>query len=403
MPLYQYAATNQSGALIKGQLEGNDRNDVESKLIRLGLDAVKISESNVASLSFLQRSASAEDLSQFCFYLEQLVKSGVPLIEGLTDLRDSVDNKALRQVTSVVIQEVESGTTLSDALRKHPKFFNYVFVALIAAGEQSGELARVLNSLGETIKWTADVKKKTKKIIIYPLAALLVMCLAGWFLLVYVVPPLTETITSFGQELPPATNALIATSDFIATNWLFILAAPFVIYILIKLLVLTIPGVDFFIDRAKIRMPIFGPVIEKIILSRFANTFGMLYSSGVSVVDALKIAEETLGNRFMSRAIRNLTQEIVNGKPLSLAFEEAGIFPPLVMRMMKLGETSGGVDVSMRQIMFYYDKDSEVSIGRAQAAIGPIMMLLVAGLLVWIILAVYGPLYDLVGSGGNIN
>ena len=398
MPIYKYAATNQSGVLTKGQMDAANREELEKKLMRLGLDPVQISRASNINLSIFQAGAKPAEMAQFCFYLEQLVKGGVPLIEGLTDLRDSVDNKALREVTSVVIQEVESGTTLSEALRKHPKFFNEVFVALISAGEQSGELARVLSALGETIKWTADVRKKTRKVVMYPAFALLIIVGAGYFLLLYVVPPLTEVITSFGQELPPATNALIATSDFVAGYWPLILASPFAVYLTIWVLVKTIPGIDLIVDRGKIRLPIFGSVVEKIILSRFANTFGMLYSSGVSVVDALKISEGVVGNRFMRKAISGLTQEIVNGKPLSLAFQEAGIFPPLVMRMMKLGETTGGVDDAMKQIKFYYDKDSEEAIARAQASLGPIMMMLVAGLLVWIILAIYGPLYDLVGG-----
>ena len=129
---------------------------------------VQVSRASNINLSLFQGGAKPDEMAQFCFYLEQLVKGGVPLIEGLTDLRDSVDNKSLREVTGVVIQEVESGTTLSEALRKHPKFFNEVFIALISAGEQSGELARVLNALGDTIKWTADVRKKTRKVIMYP-------------------------------------------------------------------------------------------------------------------------------------------------------------------------------------------------------------------------------------------
>ena len=324
MPIYKYAATNQSGVLTKGQMDAANREDLEKKLMRLGLDPVQVSRASNINLSIFQARAKPDEMAQFCFYLEQLVKGGVPLIEGLTDLRDSVDNKSLREVTGVVIQEVESGTTLSESLRKHPKFFNEVFVALISAGEQSGELARVLNALGDTIKWTADVRKKTKKVIVYPVFALTIIIAAGYLLLIYVVPPLTQVITSFGQELPVATVALINTSDFVASYWPLIMASPFAVYGVIWVLVKTIPGIDLIVDRAKIRLPIFGAVMEKIILSRFANTFGMLYSSGVSVVDALKISEGVVGNRFMRKAITGLTQEIVNGKPLSLAFQEAG-------------------------------------------------------------------------------
>ena len=396
MPTYNYVAINRTGQTIKGSIEASDRKDMELRLSRLGLDPIQVKEKRL-NLS-LQRKPGREEMAQFCFYLEQLVRSGVPLIEGLTDLRDSVENKALRNVVGIVITEVESGSTLSNALRKYPKYFDEVFVALIAAGEESGELGRVLNALGETISWTEEMIKKTRKAFMYPIFALAVMCGAGWFLLVEVVPSLTEVITSLGQDLPPATLALIGTSEFIEKNWAFILGVPIAIWIALWIMGKTIPGIDLVVDRLKIRMPIFGNVVEKMILSRFANTFGMLYSSGVSVVEALRIAEKTMGNKFMEKSISSITEEIVNGKSLSLAFQESGIFPPLVMRMMKLGETTGGVDNAMRQIKFYYDKDASEAIARAQAAVQPLLMVFIAGLLVWIILAVYGPLYDLVNA-----
>lgn len=398
MAKFSYTAINSTGQTVKGQMEVASRKELDDKLTKLGLELIQVSENRLASLSFFQPKVGREEMVQFCFYLEQLVKSGVPLIEGLTDLRDSVENKGLRQVTGIIIQEVESGTTLSNAMKKYPRYFDEVFVALIGAGEESGELARVLNALAETIAWTDDMVKKTRKVFMYPIGALGVMCLAAWFLLVYVVPKLTKVMTSLGQELPPATIALIATSEFIETQWRLIIITPVICYAIIWLLVKTIPGIDLVIDRLKIRLPVFGVVLEKMILSRFANTFGMLYSSGVSIVEALRIAERTLGNAFMQRSMAKVTEEIVNGKGLSLAFGESGIFPPLVMRMMKLGETTGGVDDAMRQIKFYYDKDAAEAIAKAQAAIGPMMMLAVASLLVWIILAVYGPLYDLVGA-----
>lgn len=398
MPTFSYTAINSTGQTVKGQMEVVDRKELDNKLEKLGLELIQVSENRFANISFFQASVGREEMVQFCFYLEQLVKSGVPLIEGLTDLRDSVENKGLRQVVGIVIQEVESGTTLSNALKKYPKYFDDVFVALIAAGEESGELARVLKALGDTIAWTAEMVKKTRKVFMGPIAALGVMLGAAWFLLVYVVPKLTRVMEGLGQELPPATVALIATSNFIETQWRFLLMLPVVVYIALWIMVKTIPGIDHFMDLAKIRMPVFGVVVEKMILSRFANTFGMLYSSGVSVVEALKIAERTLGNVYMQRAIQKVTEEIVNGKALSTAFSESGIFPPLVMRMMKLGETTGGVDDAMRQIKFYYDKDAAEAIAKAQAAIGPIMMVSVASLLIWIILAVYGPLYDLVSA-----
>ena len=399
MALFGYTAVNQSGHTIRGRLEAQGTADLESRLSRLGLQLVSGREIKSGAPLF-QRKVGKDELAQFCFYLEQLVAGGVPLLEGLSDVRDSVSNPSLRYVVGVIIQEIEQGSTLSDALRKHPKIFDEVFVSLVEAGEESGELATVLKNLGDTIKWQAEMRKRTVKVFMYPLFALLVMIGAAGFLLGYVVPKITTVLASLGQELPVYTIALINTADFIINNWQFILIAPVVVFFAITIGIRTIPGVDYYLDKMKVRFPIFGVVAEKIILSRFANIFGLLYASGINVIDSLKISQGALGNRFIGRGLGKIIEDIINGSPLTEAFKVSGIFPPLVLRMLRLGETTGGIDASMQQVKSYYDKDAVEAIEAAQAAIGPLMLFVIAGLLIWIILAVYFPLYDLVGKVG---
>ena len=232
----------------------------------------------------------------------------------------------------------------------------------------------------------------------YPIFALLVMLIATYFLMVLVVPPLTKLLRSLGQELPVYTEALIATSDFVVAQWQGMLIAAAAVFVAVKVLVKLIPGVDYFWDKVKIRIPGLGPVFEKLLLSRFANIFGMLYGSGVSVIDSLKISRGALGNKFVAQGMDKIIFNITEGSSISQAFRDSGLFPPLVLRMLKLGETTGGVDKAMEQIKSYYDRDANEAIDTAQGLIQPFMMLLLASLLVWVILAVYGPLYDLLGN-----
>lgn len=402
MATYKYSAVNQTGAVVKGTIEAGNRSDLERRIARLGLSLVSSSEVRGAGAggNFFQKKISRDELAQFCFYIERLVAGGVPLLEGLADVRDSVSNVTLRNTVGLIIQDVEQGTTLSNAMRRHPKIFDGVFVSLVEAGEQSGELDTVLNHLGENIKWEGDIIKKTKKAVRYPIFALVVMLGATWALLTLVVPGMLQILKQLGVELPVYTTALINTSEFIVDYWLHMIIGVVGFYIVFAILLKTIPGVDYLIDKIKIRIPIFGAVFEKLLLSRFSNVFGLLYGSGVSVIDGLKISRGALGNKFVSRGLDGVIENITNGASLSNAFTESGLFPPLVLRMIRLGEATGGVDEAMLQIKNYYDRDANEAIEAAQSAIQPIMMLFLASLIIWVIIAVYGPLYDALG---NIN
>lgn len=392
MTVFTYTALNQQGQSVQGKLDVANKDELEKRLERLGLQLV--SHSSGKGLQLFQARVSQEELAQFCFYLEQLVSGGVPLIEGLSDVRDSVSNPTLRNIVGSVIQEIEQGSTLSAALGQYPRTFDRIFVSLVEAGEESGELPLVLKNLGENILWTHEIVKRTKKLFIYPAFALTVIVGATGMLMWFVVPKLVAVLESLGQQLPGYTIALINTSDFIQERGLYVVLVPFVVYAIVKLLVLTVPGVDYQMDRLKIRLPLLGVVLEKVMMSRFANIFGLLYGSGISVIKALQISQGALGNKFVSRSLDSIIEEIENGKALSLAFKESGIFPPLVLRMVRLGETTGGIDAAMRQVKLYYDKDANEAISAMQGAVGPIMMLMLAGLLAWVIIAIYAPLYD---------
>lgn len=400
MPTYKYSAVNQTGQVVAGKIEAGDRNDLERRVSRLGLSLISSDEIKGGFSGFVlfQKSIPRDELAQFCFYIERLVSGGVPLLEGLADVRDSVANSTLRNTIGIIIQDVEQGMTLSAAMKRHGKIFDDVFVSLVEAGEQSGELDTVLHHLGENIKWEGELLKKTQKAVRYPLFALFVMILAAWALLTFVVPGMVRILESLGGELPVYTIALINTSNFLEDYWAHLAIGVVGFYFFVKLLLLTIPGIDYVMDRVKVRLPIFGAVFEKLLLSRFSNVFGLLYGAGVSVIEGLKISRGALGNKYVARGLDSVIDNITNGASISNAFSESGLFPPLVLRMIRLGESTGGVDEAMLQVKSYYDRDANEAIETAQAAIQPIMLLFVAGLIVWVIVAVYAPLYELIGD-----
>ena len=330
MPSFQYSAINQTGSVVRGRIDASNRQDLERRISRLGLSLISGSEVGYrlgGGLSIFQRSISRDELAQFCFYVERLVSGGVPLLEGLSDVRDSVSNPALRNTIGILIQDIEQGTTISQAMKQHPKIFDEIFISLVEAGEQSGELDRVLKNIGDNIKWTDEIIKKTKKTFRYPLFALVVMLGATWGLLTLVVPPMVRILQSLGGEgLPAYTIALINTSEFLENQWHYIAISIIGVWLTVKILIKTIPGTDYLIDKLKIRIPIFGPVFEKLLLSRFSNVFGLLYAAGVSVIDGLKISRGALGNKFVARGMDTIIENITNGSSISAAFRESGLF-----------------------------------------------------------------------------
>ena len=399
MPTYQYSAVNQTGAVVRGKIDARNPQELERRLGRLGLSIISGDEvKRLVAGGVFQRKISRDELAQFCFYVERLVSGGVPLLEGLSDVRDSVANPTLRNTVGLLIADIEQGVTLSQAMRQYPKIFDEIFVSLVEAGEQSGELDTVLRNIGENIRWQAELLKKMRKAFSYPLFALVVMLGATYGLLVLVVPQMTKLLESLGQELPPYTVALIDTSEFLQAYLVQLIIAVLFVLAAIKVATKAVPGLDYFIDKAKLRLPVMGPVLEKLLLSRFSNVFGMIYASGISVIEGLKISRGAMGNKFMAKGLDGVIENITNGATLTNAFRESGLFPPLVLRMIKLGETTGGVDQAMQQIKSYYDRDANEAIEAAQAAIGPIMMAFIAGLMVWVIVAVYFPIYDLIGD-----
>ena len=399
MPTYQYSAVNQTGTVVRGKIDAKNSQDLERRLGRLGLSIISGDEvKRLVSGGFFQRKISRDELAQFCFYVERLVSGGVPLLEGLSDVRDSVTNPTLRNTVGLLISDIEQGVTLSQAMKQYPKIFDEIFVSLVEAGEQSGELDTVLRNIGENIRWQADILKRMKKVFSYPIFALIVMLGATYGLMILVVPKMTTLLKTLGQELPPYTLALIATSEFLQEYLVQMILAVLLSIVAMKMSTTVIPGLDYYIDKMKLRLPIVGPVVEKLLMSRFANIFGMIYASGISVIEGLKISKGSMGNKFMAKGLDGVIKAITEGSTLTNAFRESGLFPPLVLRMIRLGETTGGLDQAMLQIKNYYDRDANEAIEAAQAAIGPIMMVFIAGLMVWVIVAVYSPLYDLISS-----
>ncbi|MGE5130590.1 MAG: type II secretion system F family protein [Sphingomonadaceae bacterium] len=398
MPLYTYKAIDSDGKNVLGRIEAVNVFDLEQRLARMGLDLVNGAPASGRSRMIGGTRVGRPDLINFCFHLEQLTTAGVPVVEGLVDLRESMDNARFREVVSGLVEAIEGGRSLSQALAEYPEVFGKVFVSLVRSGEQTGKLPAVLKSLTESLKWEDELAAQTKKLLMYPAFVGTIVVLVTFFLMIYLVPQMTGFIRNMGQQIPLQTRILIEVSHFFVTFWWAIVAAPFVAWFGLKLAARSYPAVEYAIDRYKISLPLVGPILRKIILSRFASSFAMMYASGITVLDAIRSSEEIVGNKPLENALRTAGQQIAEGKNLTAAFQEAELFPPLVIRMLKIGESTGGLDTALLNVSYFYNREVKEGIGKLQAMIEPALTLVLGLILGWVMLAVLGPVYDTISK-----
>jgi type IV pilus assembly protein PilC len=396
MATFNYKAIDAKGKAALGQIDALNIVDLELRLKRMGLDLVVGGPTKRGG--GLGRAIKRPDLINFCFHLEQLTNAGVPLVESLTDLRDSVENPRFREVISGLIENIQGGQNLSGALATYPEVFSGVFRSLVKAGEDTGRLPEVLKSITENLKWEDELTAQAKKLVMYPAFVGTVVIAVTIFLMVYLVPQMISLIKNMGQTIPAHTRLLIFVSDLFVNFWWAILGLPVIAFFAIKISARTNPALRYRLDALKLRMPLLGPILRKIILSRFASIFALMYSSGITILDAIRSAEETAGNAVIREGLETAGQQIAEGKTVTAAFQEVGLFPPLVVRMLRVGESTGALDTALLNVSYFYNREVREEIGRVQVLIEPTLTVVMGVLLGWVMLSVLGPIYDTISK-----
>ena len=396
MPLFTYKAIDTQGKAILGQLDALNLFDLDMRLKRMGLDLVRGGPARRGGSLLRAGAVKRSELINFCFQLEQLLSAGVPVIDGLIDLRDSIDNARFREVLSGVIESIQGGQRLSLALAEYPRVFSPVFSSLVRAGEQTGRLSEVLKSLTETLKWEDELAEHVKKLVMYPAFVGSIVAIVTFFLMIYLVPQMVAFIKNMGQQIPLQTRILIQVSAFFVDYWWAIIAVPVLVFFGMRYAAQTNPLVRYQLDRFKLWLPLSGEILRKIILSRFASTFAMMYSSGITILDAIRASEETAGNMVIQEALKVVAQQIGEGKNVTAAFHEIGMFPPLVVRMLRVGESTGALDTALLNVSYFYNREVRDAIAKIQVLIEPALTVFMGAILGWVMLSVLGPVYDVI-------
>ena len=397
MTMYAYRAINKLGQRRTGLQDASNLVDLEMRLRRTGLDLIngKIAKKNRFATGV---TVTRRELITFFFNMEQLTNAGVPLLECLADMRDTLSNPLLREIVASLIENIEGGMSLSKAMSEHPRVFEKVFVSLIRAGEKSGKLQEVFLHLTNTLKWEDEMASQSKQVLIYPAVVLLVVTGVAFFLMIYLVPQLTGFIKNMGQTLPAHTKALLFVSSIFVEYWYAMLLFPVITFVILKLMVSFNTQARYHFDDLKLKIWPVGPILKKIILARFANFFAMLYASGISILECISICRDIAGNVVIAESLSQAGKEIEEGKNLTQSFQSANIFPPLVLRMLKVGESTGALDKALLNVGYFYDRDVKEAIAKAQAMIGPAMTVLLGIMLGWIMFSVLMPIYDVISK-----
>ncbi|WP_424191984.1 type II secretion system F family protein [Ampullimonas aquatilis] len=398
MSMYTYSSMDVTGKIVRGSMEAANISDLELRLKRLALDLIDSHPAKQKRQALGQSRIKRQDLINFCFHLEQLIGAGVPLLESLADLRDSMDHPRFREVVAELIEDIEGGLQLSAAMTRHPQIFDNTFCSLIMAGEQSGKIADVFKNLSENLKWQDELAAQTKKVLMYPAFVGVVVLGVTFFLMIYLVPQLTSFIRNMGQELPLHTKVLIIVSNIFIQYWYVIIALPFIAWGTLIALLKNSPQARYQIDGYKLKLWLIGPILHKIILARFATFFALMYASGISVLDCIRLSQGIVGNQVIADGLARAGQLISEGQGITASFQGVGIFPPLVTKMLKVGESTGSLDTALRNVSYFYNREVKEAIEKVQAMIEPVMTVILGLILGWIMLSVLGPIYDTISK-----
>jgi MSHA biogenesis protein MshG len=399
MPQYRYKARDKEGGLHAGTMEARGREAVADQLTNMGHIPVLIEEQAPPMVmpDFLAWFArvTPQDLIIFSRQLATLMGAGIPLLQSLTTMERQTENLRLRKTIMDVRRDLEAGVSLSGAFAKHPAIFSKMYVNMIHAGETAGILDDILNRLAVLAEHEALTRSRVKAAVRYPLIVMVAICVAFAFLVTFVIPKFSGIFAQFKTELPLPTRVLININYVVQHYW----------YAIILGSVLLVWGALWYIrtekgrwqwDKFKLRVPLFGVLFQKVALSRFARIFSSLQKSGVSMMLTLEIGGETTGNVVIAHAIAEMSESLREGKNLHEPMEASGLFPPLIVQMMAVGEETGNVDTMLNKVADYYDTDVEYTLRNLSTMIEPVLLLFIGGMVLFLALGIFLPMWNLI-------
>jgi len=396
---YKYRAVNSEGRPTRGVLGAVNETDLFNQLQAVGLELINCSVlGEKKGFSFNRQKVQIRDLIQFYIHLRQMQGAGIPILDALADIRDTTDNATFRDVMGDAYRDVSEGAAFSEAMENHPKIFNGLQVSLMAAGEKSGDIEGSCVELVKFLKWVDGMQSRVRKATRYPMVLLAAVILTVVIMMAFVVPQIVSFLGELDIELPLATRSLMATSDFFVSYWKWVFAVPVVLFIVIKSLSKVSDSFRYQMHALALKLPVMGGLIRKINIARFTQTFGALFSSGIDILSALDASANTVGNMVLKEGLEDVKAYVKSGDPLSESLNKSGEFPSMVVRMVKVGEESGNLTEVLDQVAEFYTQDVDEEVEKVISMIEPSLTAILGGMILWIAVGVFGPIYSSFGS-----
>jgi type IV pilus assembly protein PilC len=398
MITFSYQARDASGRIVSGSQDALNEDNAVTSLMSRGLMVLSLQKKSVVSRTKKRVWTVKEtDLVLFTRQLATMIEAGISLVQALTALYEQSDPKrqrSLRHVISDVTARVQGGETFNESIAKHPRVFNRLFVSMVKAGEAGGLLAEILDRLAGFLEASARLRKKVKSAMTYPVIVLSIAFAITTFLIVRVVPVFGEIFKDFGAKLPAPTQFLIDLSDFIRGNWYFLALGIGGAIFGARMFLRSKRGKQL-TDKWKLKMPVFGPLVHKICMSRFARTFAQLIRSGVPILEVLDIVGGTSGNHVIESSIKSVSEDVEKGDNLSVALSKKSIFPPMLLRMVAAGEQTGKIDTMLEKMADFWDEEIEATLDALTSLIEPMLIVFLGVIVGGIVIAMFLPIFKL--------
>jgi type IV pilus assembly protein PilC len=399
MPKFAWKGRTKSGSVQKGIIEAANQNAANAQLTGQGIREIKLTRNFEINIPGLKQRVTTKDMVVFTRQFATMIDAGLPLVQCLDILSSQQDNATFKVVLLKVKEDVESGSTFADALAKHPKIFDRLYVNLVAAGEVGGILDTILTRLAVYIEKKMALAKKVKGAMVYPSTVVAVAVIVISIILIWVIPVFQQMFAGAGKDLPMPTQIVIALSDYLKSYFLFIILG-FVVFVgMLRAIYRTNKG-RYLFDRMFLWLPIFGPLIRKVAVAKFTRTLGTLVSSGVPILEGLDVVAKTAGNVIIEAAIMKTRESISEGRTIAEPLAETNVFPPMVVQMISVGEATGALDQMLNKIADFYDDEVDDAVGSLTAAIEPLLMVGLGGSIGAIIIAMYLPIFSMAGTIG---
>ena len=400
MPIYIWKGVNSYGEKRKGELEAVDEAAARAQLRRLRIDNPKIKEKPkdiLENIALFQPKVTGKDIVIFTRQLSTMIDAGLPLVQCLQILAKQQSNTTFRKVLQEIQTDVETGTTLADSMRKHPKIFDKLYTNMIEAGELGGILDTILSRLAVFKEKSMALQKKIKGAMTYPIICLAISLLILVIILVFVIPVFVEMFESMDSSLPVPTQIVVNMSDFVKNNFIYIAIATGFIIFIFKKIYNTEKG-RLKIDTFFLHAPIAGELIRKTAVAKFTRTLSTMLQSGVPILDALQVVARTSGNKVIERSVFRVSDAIAEGRPIAEPLEETGVFPNMVVQMINVGESVGALDTMLEKIADFYDEEVDQAVENLTAMIEPLMMVFLGGMIGGLVVAMYLPIFQMAGN-----